>query len=291
MLITFGQVVVSVCNGFIWGLLVAAIATGLTIIFGLMRIVNLAHGELYMLGAIATWFMVQRFGNVGFWLALAIIPVAIGVFGIFLERFLFRPIEKEETATIIVAIGLLYILQQVGLITYGGTPQMLPAPIEGSIQLSEGYEYPVFRLAAAAISVLGLTALWFFLFKTNRGLLVRASQQNRELALGMGIPTSQVFMLTFAIGAGFAAFAGVMTSPIVPVHFLMGQDVIVICLVVAIMGGLGSLKGTLVASLIIGAVEGIASIFVMPPEARILSLTALIVLLLFRPSGLYGRRE
>ncbi len=281
------QLILFGLNGLVWGLIIALIALGLSLVFGLIEIINIAHGDLFMLGAVLAWYVIRATGN--FWLALATVPLLVGVFGIAIERGILRPIEHKPIITILATFGLSLILQQTVLATFGGAPQRIEEPIRGVIPLV-GTFYPVYRIFVAVCSFLALAGLWVFLYKTRYGMWMRAVRQDREMAVALGIPSQQVYMLTFGLGAGLAALGGVLAAPVTSLEFQMGLDVLPTAFIVVIIGGLGSLQGTLVASILLGLLEGLANAFVTPTTARIFSLVFMAVVLLVRPQGIFGKR-
>jgi branched-chain amino acid transport system permease protein len=281
------QLILFGLNGLVWGLIVALIALGLSLVFGLIEIINIAHGDLFMLGAVLGWYMIQRTGS--FWLALAVVPVVVGLLGILIERGVLRPIEHKPIITILATFGLSLIFQQSVLATFGGAPQRIEEPIHGTISLVGTY-YPVYRLFVAGCALVALAVLWLFLHRTRYGTWMRAVRQDREMAVALGIPSQQVYMVTFGLGAGLAALGGVLAAPVTSLEFQMGLDVLPTAFIVVIIGGLGSLQGTLVAAILLGVLEGLANAFVTPTTARIFSLVIMGVVLLIRPQGMFGRR-
>lgn len=282
------QLILFGLNGFVWGLIIALIALGLSLVFGLIEIINIAHGELFMLGAVLAWYVIQATGS--FWLALVVVPPVVGALGIVIERGVLRPIEHKPIITILATFGLSLIFQQSVLATFGGAPQRIEEPVPGLIPLL-GTFFPVYRVFVAGCSVLALAGLWLFLYKTRYGMWMRAVRQDREMALALGIPSQQVYMLTFGLGAALAALGGVLAAPITSLEFQMGLDVLPTAFIVVIIGGLGSLQGTLVAALLLGLLEGLANAFVTPTTARIFSLVFMAAVLLLRPQGIFGKRE
>lgn len=279
--------ILNAANGLVWGFILALIALGLTLIFGVTRIINVAHGELYMLGAVVGWYVIGYAAN--FWVALVVVPLVVGVIGLGLERAVLRPIEGKAILTIIATFGVGMILQQSVLATFGGAPQRIKPPFDATIDIY-GYGYDVYRIFVAAFSAVALAGLWLFLYRTRFGTWVRAVRQDRELAIGVGIPTNRVYAVTFAIGSALAGLAGVLAAPIVALDFQMGIDILPSALMVVIIGGLGSLEGSLVAAIILGEMEGIASVFVTPTTAKIIQLLTMSVILLVRPQGLFGQK-
>jgi branched-chain amino acid transport system permease protein len=275
---------IALLNGLTWGITIALIALGLNLIFGLLEIVNMAHGTLYMLGAVVGWFLIDATGS--FFAALLIAPLAVGVLGLTMERVVLRPIEDDVSITLIATFGFLLIFQQLALLTFGPGTRTIEAPVTSTIQFG-GLSYSTYRIivAVAAIVIMGL--LYLFLVRTRTGMWMRGVRQDRETAGALGVPTSKVYMLTFGLGAMFAALAGVLLAPIVSVNHLMGLDVLAVAFIVVIVGGLGSLQGVLVASLVYALLENFGAVFIAPLEARILTLVIMIAFVLVRPDGLF----
>jgi branched-chain amino acid transport system permease protein len=275
-------------NGLIWGLIIALIALGLSLIFGVMGIVNMAHGDIYMVGAVLALSLVPFIGN--FWLALLIVPLIVAIIAIPVERYVLRPYEGHHSVTMIATTGISFILQQVVLATYGGIPMKIMNPWPVSFNLF-GVQYEGYRLLIAAISVLILIAVWLFLYRTSYGILIRASIQDRNMASAMGIDVNKVLIATFAIGCILAAVGGVLAAPVTQVFYLMGNDVVLLAFIVVIIGGLGSLGGTLIAALGLTSIEGMMSAFLNPIQSKAAILVVMVVILMLRPRGLFGERE
>lgn len=278
-------VLVSALNGLVWGLVTALIALGLSIIFGLLDIVNVAHGDLFMLGAVLAWYLLKLTGN--FWIALIIAPVVVAGLGMVIERVVLRSIDV--TGSLVATFGLSLIFQESVRSTFGPTPQRILPPFQHTISVF-GFDYSLYRLFAAGIAVAAILGLFAYLHRTKFGTWMRAVRQNREMATAMGIPTHLVFMVTFGLGAGLAALGGVVATPITTVEFRIGLLVLPAAFIAVVIGGLGNLPGTAVAAVLLGEVEGIASAFLSPTTARILSLIFMSVVLLLRPEGLFTRR-
>lgn len=276
---------VAILNGVIWGMIMALIALGLNMIFGLLHIINMAHGVLYMLGAVVAWYFIDLTGN--FWIALILAPLVVGAIGLVMERGLLRTIEDQPITTIICTFGIMLAVQHLVFMTFGGTPRRINVPIETRFQLFE-LQYPLMRVVIAAISVGVMIALWFFLNKTKYGLWMRAVVQDREMAVALGIPVNQVYMWTFALGSALAAFSGVLAAPIVYVDFMMGREILIMAFIIVIVGGMGNLEGSVLAAIIISLIQGVGSIFAPPAIATVFSLAFMIIVLLFRPQGLFG---
>lgn len=272
-------------NGFIWGLIIALIALGLTLIFGVMGIVNMAHGDFYMAGAVLSFYVVTTLGN--FWLSLILVPATVILISAPMERFILRPYEGYHSSSMIATVGISFIIQQIALGTYGGIPKKISNPWPVSLSFL-GVDYPGYRLLVAFISILILLSLWLFLYRTSFGILVRASMQDREMASAMGINVNRILVTTFVIGSILAAIGGVLAAPIYQVFYLMGHDVILLSFIVVIIGGLGSLKGTFISSLIICSIEGIMASFLSPVQARAAIFIIMIGVLMRRPRGLFA---
>lgn len=275
---------IALLNGLTWGITVALIALGLTLIFGLLEIVNLAHGSLYMLGAVTGWFVIDATGS--FFLALLLAPIVVGVAGVVVERVVLRPIEDDIGITLIATFGFLLIFQQIALLTFGPGTRSIEAPITARLTFA-GLSYSAYRIVIAVVALALMAGLYLFLTRTRTGMWMRGVRQDRETASALGVPTSRVYMLTFGFGSAFAALAGVLLAPIVSVNHLMGLDVLAIAFIVVIVGGLGSLQGVLVAALIFALLENIGAVFMAPVEARILTLAVMIAFVLVRPEGIF----
>lgn len=271
-------------NGLIWGLIVSLIALGLSLIFGVMGIVNMAHGDIYMAGAVLAFYAVGYFGN--FWISLLVVPFIIILVSAPLERYVLRPYEGYHSSSMIATVGISFIIQQVALATYGGIPKKIMNPWPVSFNLL-GVDYPGYRLLVAGISILILVWLWLFLYRTPHGILVRASMQDREMASAMGIDVNKVLITTFVMGSVLAAVGGVLAAPINQVFYLMGHDVILLSFIVVIIGGLGSLKGTLIAALSLCSLEGVLAAGLSPTQARAAIFVVMVIILMFRPKGLF----
>ena len=276
----------NIMNGLVWGLIVALIALGLVLIFGLIQILNISHGEFYMLGAIFGWYLIQV--TQSFWLALILSPLLVGAIGLLLERGVVRTVEDKPIKTLIVTLGISLILQYTVYWIYGGSPQRILEPFQFQLTFFgsgySGYRFFVALVSAAVIGLLGL-----FLQKTRIGLWIRAVKQDQEMAAAVGIPTKKVIMITFALGSLLAALGGILSAPIFSVDFLMGLEILPTAFMVVIIGGPGNLVGALGASILIAELEGISSVFTSPTISRVLSLVLMSFVLLKRPEGIFSR--
>ncbi|QPB23911.1 branched-chain amino acid ABC transporter permease [Rhizobium sp. 007] len=278
------------------GLLQAAVLTltalGLSLVFGVMRIVNVAHGEFYMLGAVIAWWTASLLSSnpaAGFFLALVISPLLVGAIAYACERLILKRLEYDPEATIVATIGMLYVIQQTVLIAYGPDARPVEAPFFFRVQFPWfGYSGYNLFVIAAAIALLGIC--WYILTKTRLGLIMRATQFDRETAQAFGIPVGKVYGYVFAAGAMLAAIAAVLIVPIRQAHYLMGLDPLLLSFIVVIIGGLGSLRGTVIAALIIGLSDGVISVFFSPTLAKMISTLLVALVLVFKPEGLFGAR-
>ena len=276
---------IAILNAVVWGLIMALIALGLNMIFGLLHIINMAHGALYMLGAVVAWYFIELTGS--FWIALVIAPICVGGVGILIERGLLRTIEDKPITTIICTFGVMLAVQQLVLMIFGGSPRRITLPVSYRFQLFE-LQYPLMRIVIALISIGVMIGLWIFLRKTKYGLWMRAVVQDREMAVGLGIPVNKVYMWTFVLGSALAAFSGVLAAPIVSVEFMMGREVLIMAFIIVIVGGMGNLEGSVIAAIMISMIQGIGALFVPPAIATVFALAFMIIVLLFRPQGLFG---
>ncbi len=273
-------------NGLVWGLIIALIALGLSIIFGLLDIVNVAHGDFFMVGTVLAWTIIQYTGN--FWLAFLLVPAIGFVSGALIERWVMRPIEHSVALAMVATFGLSLILQEGVRATFGGTPKRILDPIGTTFPLLV-FDYPVYRLFAAGLSILAMAGFFVFLHKTKFGTWMRAVRQDRETAISLGVPANRVFVVTFGLGIAMAMFGGVVAAPITSVEFRLGLDVLPLCFMAVIIGGLGNLPGTAAAAVLLAFMEGIITSFTEPTTARIISLIFMSTVLLLRPQGLFAR--
>ena len=278
-------------EGLVTAAVLALTALGLSLVFGIMRIVNVAHGEFFMLGAVFAWAVAGWFPGhsaLGFIAALIVSPLLVGAIALVAERLILRRLAYEPEATIVATIGLLYIIQQSALSFYGPDARAVPAPFTLRIVFPWfGYSgYKLFVIAAAAVL---LSATWLILTRTRLGLMMRAAQFDREIALAFGISVDRIYAIVFAFGAMLAGIAAVLIVPVEQAHYLMGQDPLLLSFIVVIIGGLGSLGGTLFAALAIGLSDGIISVFFSPTLAKMLATLLVALVLVFRPQGLFGR--
>ena len=272
-------------NGLIWGLIIALIALGLSIIFGLLDIINLSHGDFFMVGTVIAWFIVQSTGN--FWLAFLLAPL-IGLFlGAIIQKLVIVPIKGAAALSIVATFGLSIILQEAVRATFGPAPKRLLPPVEGTIPLF-GIEYEVYRLIAAGIAIICIAGFFVFLHCTKLGTWMRAVRHDPETAVSLGIPAQRIYTITFAAGFAMAALGGVVAAPITTVDFRAGVDILPFCFMAVIIGGLGNLQGTAAAAILLAFMEGVITAFTDPVVARIVSLCFMSAVLLLRPQGIFA---
>lgn len=271
-------------NGLIWGLIVALIALGLSIIFGLLDIINVAHGDFFMVGTVLGLVIT---GATGFWIALVLVPLLGFCLGLVIERLVIRPAISSASLTIVITFGLSMILQEAVRATLGPQPRRMAAPIEGTIYLF-GIDYDVYRLFAALFAALAIAGFFLFLSRTTLGTWIRAVRHDRETATALGIPVALVCAFTFGLGTALALLGGVIAAPITTVDFRAGIDILPVCFMAVVIGGLGNLKGTVAAAMLLAVMEGVVSAFADPTMARISSLVVMSVVLLARPHGLFA---
>jgi branched-chain amino acid transport system permease protein len=286
------RLLLALMEGLVTSAVLALAAAGLSLVFGVMRVVNVAHGEFYMLGAVLAWAIAALVPGppaIAFVAALAAAPLLVAALAAAADGLILKRLDYDPEATIVATIGLLYMIQQATLSAYGPNANPVAAPFEWRIQLPWfGYSgYKLFVVLAAGIVLL---ALWAFMTRTRAGLIMRATQVDRTSARAFGINVDRVYMGTFALGAGLAALAGVLIVPTQQAHYLMGGDPLLLSFIVVIIGGLGSLRGTLVAALLIGLSDGVISQFYAPTLAKILATLLVAMVLVFRPQGLFGAK-
>jgi branched-chain amino acid transport system permease protein len=276
-------------HGLVWGMVIALIALGLTIVFGILDVVNFAHGELYMLGAFFGYSVVFVIPN--FWAALLLATVAVGLLGIIIEVSMFRPLYgREPIFHLLLTFGLGMILREVARLVWGGLTRSIDPPVTGAVQFL-GMVYPTYRLLVLGIAIVILIAVFYGFSRTETGAIIRAASHDKEMARALGINVTKIYTLVFSLGAALAALAGVLMSPIFLVYPTMGMDAILRAFIVVIVGGMGSVVGAVVAAIVIGEVESLFSLWISPTWAETLVFGVLIVSMVLRPGGLFGQTE
>jgi branched-chain amino acid transport system permease protein len=278
-------------NSISFGGLLFLLAAGFSLIFGLMRIPNLTHGSLFMLGAYvgATFAGGMLAMTFNFWIAVIFAVIVVALFGTVIERFLLRQLPGQQMAQVLVTLGISFIVADFCLMVWGGDPVRVATPPALAGYVHQGpLLFPYYRLAIIVIAAFTALGLWLLLDRTRLGAMIRAGVDDPDMARVVGIRVSQLFTIVFALGAGLAAFAGIIGAPILSVYPGLDQDMLPLALVVVILGGSGSLLGSFVGSIIIGFIYNFGQALLPELSYFVLFLPMLIVLLV-RPQGLFGR--
>ena len=279
------QIIIQTINGLVNGMVLAMVASGLTLIFGIMDIVNFAHGDLLMLGAFVGATVLTVTGN--FWLALLAAAIVIAALGVLLQVTTLRPlIGRDPLTTILATFGISLVLQKYALWQWGPSVRQISEPVPGHFTLFY-LEYPWYRVATALLAGLIIGALWLFLKYGKYGIWIRATTQDRVMAQAMGIPVPLVHTAVFAIGSAMAAASGVLFGPFGGVTQTMGFDFTLRAFIVVVVGGMGNLGGSILASIFVSLLEAYAALVVSPAQAVIASFVVLVLTMLFRPTGLF----
>ncbi len=282
-------IVMQLFTGLSLGMLYVLLALGLSIIFGLLTVVNFAHGAMFMWGAYVGVATMAITGN--FWLALAMAPLVIGIYGLVVERVLVRPLYgRDINYPLLLTFGLQFIMIEVIRIFWGTSEQPFAAPesLNQTLDLFGMFSFPAYRLFVIAVTAIICVVLWIFLEKTNLGLVIRAGTRDPLMVRALGIDMNRIWWLVFGIGSALAGTASVLAAPIRSVYPEMGTSVLVECFVVVVVGGMGSLQGAILAGIIMGEASSIATLF-YPEMADIVIYLVMAIVLLVRPSGLLGK--
>jgi branched-chain amino acid transport system permease protein len=277
-----------VLNGLLIGVYYLLIALGLSLIFSLGGIVNLAHGAFYALGAYLAVLLTSRIGFIGSFVAA---PVLVGLLGIAIERLLFRRFYRADPIlSLLLTFGLAMVAEQALRMIFGAAPlgYAMPDALRGQIFVGD-FIYSKYRLMMLATAVVSVTLTWLLIYRTPFGRVVRAGVQNPEMVGALGISLEPYMMSIAALGVGLAGLAGVLLAPIVTVHPAMGQEILTAAFVVVVIGGLGSFWGVVAAAMLVGVVRGLTSYF-LPPASEASMYMLMVLVLLFRPRGLFGER-
>jgi branched-chain amino acid transport system permease protein len=279
---------IHILNGVAFGMLLFLLASGLSLIYGLMKILNLTHGSFYLVGGYIGLTVMQLTGS--FVLALLIAVLAIGLVGAAIERFFLRRFHLDELPQTLMTFGFLFIFADLSLWIWGGDPQMIGEPAIFMHSVSLGYySYPVYRLFLIAVGLAVAAGLWWFQEHTRLGTMLRAGVDDAEIARALGINVSLLFTMVFAVGAALAALAGVLAGPVLSLYPGADFEVLIFGFVVVIVGGLGSLRGALAGALLVGIVDDFGKAF-FPEFALFTVFVPMAVILVIRPTGLFGRR-
>ena len=283
----FATFLIQLLNSVQYGLLLFMLAAGLTLIFGIMGVVNLAHGSFYMLGAYLAYSLSGHLGN----LALAILggaPLSV-VFGLVLEWLLFRHFyHRDHLDQVLLTFGLIYIFEELRSLLWGDDVHgvAIPAVLAGSIPLTDTLSYPVYRLFISAVCSALALALYLLISKTRLGMKIRAGAFNRDMAESLGVNIKLIHATVFALGVGLAAVAGMVAAPVSSVYPNMGSTVLIMCFVVVVIGGIGSVRGALIAALLVGFVDTFGKVL-LPQAAGMLVYMLMAAVLLWKPEGLF----
>jgi branched-chain amino acid transport system permease protein len=278
-------------NSITFGGLLFLLSAGFSLIFGLMRIPNLTHGSLFMLGAyVGATFLIGFLSiKFNFWVAALAATLAVAAFGALVERLLLRRLPGDQLAQVLVTLGISFMVADFCLMAWGGDPiNVATPPGLGGFVRAGGVAFPLYRLAVIVIAVIFAIALWLLLERTRLGAMIRAGVDDPDMARVVGIRVSQLFTIVFALGAGLAAFAGIIGGPILSVYPGLDQDMLPLALVVVILGGSGSLLGSFVGSIIIGFIYNFGQAL-LPELAYFVLFLPMLLVLVLRPQGLFGR--
>ena len=277
--------------GLVNGSFYAILSLGLAVIFGLLNVINFAHGALFMTGALITW-MAMNYLGVNYWLMLVLAPLVVGLFGVLIERLLLRWIYKlDHLYGLLLTLGLTLLIEGVFRSIYGvsGLGYDTPELLEGATNL--GFMImPNYRAWVVVASVVVCLATWYVIEKTKLGAYLRAGTENPRLVEAFGINVPVMVTLTYAFGAALAAFAGVLAAPVYQVTPLMGQNLIIVVFAVVVIGGMGSIMGSILTGLGLGVIEGFTKVF-YPEASSTVVFVIMVIVLLIRPAGLFGKEK
>ena len=283
----FGQLLIGLINGSFYAML----SLGLSVIFGLLNIINFTHGAQYMMGAFVAYFLLQ-YAGIGYWWALLLAPVAVGVVGVVLERFLLKRLYSlDHLYGLLLTFGLGLIIQGIFRNSFGssGLPYAIPAQLTGGRNL--GFMVlPNYRAWVIVFSLAVCLATWFVIERTKLGSYLRAATENPALVQAFGINVPRMITLTYGFGVALAALAGVLAAPIYQVNPLMGADLIIVVFAVVVIGGMGSIMGSIVTGFGLGLVEGLTKVF-YPEASNTVIFVIMVIVLILRPAGLFGRER
>jgi branched-chain amino acid transport system permease protein len=281
------HITLQVLNSLAFGGLLFLLASGFSLIFGLMRIPNLAHGAMFMLGAYVALGVVRQSGN--FWIAIVAAGLIVCAVGVAIERWILRPLASNENAQVLATLGIAFLIADIVLSIWGGDPQQVRAP--GMLRTSAnvaGIVFPLYRLAVIALAIGAGIALWLFVEKTRIGAMLRASVDDPVMARGVGIPVSLLFTFSFGLGALLAGLGGALAAPVLSAYPGLDHDMLPLALVVVVLGGVGSLMGALFGSVLIGFLYVIGQEQI-PSLSYVIVFIPMVIVLALRPKGLFGR--
>jgi len=283
----FGQLLIGLINGAFYAML----SLGLAVIFGLLNIINFTHGAQYMMGAFVAWFLLNKAG-IGYWWSLLLAPIVIGALGVVIERTMLSRLYKlDHLYGLLLTFGLALIFQGLFRNEFGssGLPYQIPSQLTGAMNL--GFMFlPIYRGWVILASVIVCLSTWYVIERTKLGSYLRAATENPALVQAFGINVPRMITLTFGFGVGLAALAGVMAAPIYQVSPLMGADLIIVVFAVVVIGGMGSIMGSILTGFGLGVVEGLTKYF-YPEASNTVIFVVMVIVLMFRPAGLFGKEH
>ncbi|ARP87382.1 branched-chain amino acid ABC transporter permease [Bordetella genomosp. 9] len=283
----FGQLLLGLVNGSFYAML----SLGLAVIFGLLNVINFAHGALYMMGAFVAW-MGLAYAGLNYWLMLILAPVVVGIFGVVIERLLLRHLYRlDHLYGLLLTFGLTLLIEGLFRSFYGVSGQPFPTPdlLRGATNL--GFMIlPNYRGWVVAASLVVCLGTWFVIERTRLGALLRAATENPKLVEAFGVNVPRMVMLTYGFGVGLAAFAGVLAAPVLQVSPLMGSNLIIVVFAVVVIGGMGSIMGAILTGLGLGVIEGLTKVF-WPEASNTVVFVIMAIVLLLRPAGLFGKEK
>ncbi|EKS36712.1 branched-chain amino acid ABC transporter permease [Afipia broomeae] len=286
--LSFDLIALQLFTGLALGAIYVLFAIGLSLIFGMLTVVNFAHGAFYMVGAYVGLFLLSLGGN--FWLCLVAVPLIVGTIGLVVERFLIRPLYgRGIDYPLLLTFGLSYVMVELIRIAFGksGYPFDTPELLQGAVNIGVGY-FPLYRLFVIGVAAAVLLGLWLFLERTSFGLIIRAGARDPQIVRVLGVNVARVWLFVFGIGSGIAALAGLLAAPLQGVIPEMGATILAEAFVVTVVGGMGSIGGAVIAGLLVGVVVSMTSLFA-PEMAKVSIFALMAVVLLIRPQGFFGR--
>jgi branched-chain amino acid transport system permease protein len=291
MTISFPALLSQLLLGLVNGSFYAILSLGLAVIFGLLNVINFAHGALFMLGAVLTWMAMNYFG-INYWVMLVAAPIIVGLFGVVIERLLLRWIYKlDHLYGLLLTLGLTLLIEGVFRSVYGvsGLPYDTPDALASATDL--GFMIlPNYRAWVVVASLVVCFATWFVIEKTRLGAYLRAGTENPRLVEAFGVNVPLMVTLTYGFGVALAAFAGVLAAPVIQVSPLMGQNLIIVVFAVVVIGGMGSIMGAILTGLGLGVIEGLTKVF-YPEASSTVVFVIMVIVLLIRPAGLFGKEK
>jgi branched-chain amino acid transport system permease protein len=286
--LSFDLIALQLFTGLALGAIYVLFAIGLSLIFGMLTVVNFAHGAFYMVGAYVGLFLLSLGGN--FWLCLVAVPLIVGTIGLVVERFLIRPLYgRGIDYPLLLTFGLSYVMVELIRMAFGksGYPFDTPEILQGAVNIGVGY-FPLYRLFVIGVAAAVLLGLWLFLERTSFGLIIRAGARDPQIVRVLGVNVARVWLFVFGIGSGIAALAGLLAAPLQGVIPEMGATILAEAFVVTVVGGMGSIGGAVIAGLLVGVVVSMTSLFA-PEMAKVSIFALMAIVLLIRPQGFFGR--